>query len=145
MFEWWDVSDIHIVVMKWSKTILLLHFLVWLHCHLGDILGATELQGPTSFYYNDLKTATNNFNETSKLGEGGFGDVYKVWWSLSIESSSDINQRTTCKFTELTFLKRPQLVSLGLRKHLLSYYLANKRSLHVHSQNLKIRTLIGKK
>jgi len=43
----------------------------------GDILGATELQGPTSFYYHDLKTATNNFNETSKLGEGGFGDVYK--------------------------------------------------------------------
>ncbi|TKV93292.2 hypothetical protein SEVIR_9G216700v4 [Setaria viridis] len=43
----------------------------------GDILGATELQGPTSFYYHDLKTATNNFNEKSKLGEGGFGDVYK--------------------------------------------------------------------
>ena len=47
----------------------------------GDILGATELQGPTSFYYRDLKAATNNFNEKSKLGEGGFGDVYKVCWS----------------------------------------------------------------
>ncbi|PWZ20746.1 putative LRR receptor-like serine/threonine-protein kinase [Zea mays] len=44
---------------------------------LGDILGATELQGPTSFHYNDLKAATNNFSEESKLGEGGFGDVYK--------------------------------------------------------------------
>lgn len=43
----------------------------------GDILGATELQGPTSFHYNDLKAATNNFSEESKLGEGGFGDVYK--------------------------------------------------------------------
>jgi len=43
----------------------------------GDILGATELQGPTSFYYRDLKAATNNFNEKSKLGQGGFGDVYK--------------------------------------------------------------------
>nr|CAB3494389.1 unnamed protein product [Digitaria exilis] len=43
----------------------------------GDILGATELQGPTSFYYHDLKAATNNFNEKNKLGEGGFGDVYK--------------------------------------------------------------------
>jgi len=61
----------------------------------------------------------------------------------SIESSSDINQRKTCNFTEQTFLKRPQLVSLGLRKHLLSYYLANKRSLHVHSQDLEIPTLIG--
>ncbi|BAF28235.1 Os11g0470200 [Oryza sativa Japonica Group] len=44
----------------------------------GDILGATELQGPTSFYYKDLKVATNNFSEQSKLGEGGFGDVFKA-------------------------------------------------------------------
>uniref|UniRef100_J3N3H9 Protein kinase domain-containing protein n=1 Tax=Oryza brachyantha TaxID=4533 RepID=J3N3H9_ORYBR len=43
----------------------------------GDILGATELQGPTSVYYQDLKAATNNFSEKSKLGEGGFGDVFK--------------------------------------------------------------------
>ncbi|KAM3402254.1 hypothetical protein ACQJBY_006278 [Aegilops geniculata] len=43
----------------------------------GDILGATELQGPTSFYYHDLKVATNNFSEKNKLGEGGFGDVFK--------------------------------------------------------------------
>lgn len=43
----------------------------------GDILGATELQGPTSFYYHDLKAATNNFSKESKLGEGGFGDVFK--------------------------------------------------------------------
>ncbi|KAJ1295128.1 hypothetical protein BS78_01G199800 [Paspalum vaginatum] len=43
----------------------------------GDILGATELQGPTSFFYHDLKVATNNFNDKSKLGEGGFGDVFK--------------------------------------------------------------------
>ncbi|KAL6643221.1 hypothetical protein ACP70R_021402 [Stipagrostis hirtigluma subsp. patula] len=43
----------------------------------GDILGATELQGPTAFYYRDLKSATDNFSEKTKLGEGGFGDVYK--------------------------------------------------------------------
>ncbi|XP_072958460.1 cysteine-rich receptor-like protein kinase 44 isoform X2 [Typha angustifolia] len=43
----------------------------------GDILGATELQGPLTFNYKDLKTATNNFSEQNKLGEGGFGDVYK--------------------------------------------------------------------
>ncbi|GJN20891.1 hypothetical protein PR202_gb08324 [Eleusine coracana subsp. coracana] len=43
----------------------------------GDLLGATELRGPTSFYYHDLKVATNSFSEKGKLGEGGFGDVYK--------------------------------------------------------------------
>ncbi|CAI0392726.1 unnamed protein product [Linum tenue] len=43
----------------------------------GDILGATELQGPVSYGYKDLKLATKNFNEEHKLGEGGFGEVFK--------------------------------------------------------------------
>lgn len=43
----------------------------------GDLLGATELRGPLNFHYKDLKAATNNFSEKNKLGEGGFGDVYK--------------------------------------------------------------------
>ncbi|XP_020585399.1 cysteine-rich receptor-like protein kinase 2 isoform X2 [Phalaenopsis equestris] len=42
-----------------------------------DILGATELRGPMNFHYRDLKSATNNFSEENKLGEGGFGQVYK--------------------------------------------------------------------
>ncbi|KAK9950661.1 hypothetical protein M0R45_006138 [Rubus argutus] len=44
----------------------------------GDILGATELQGPVNYQYKDLKSATANFSEENKLGEGGFGDVYKA-------------------------------------------------------------------
>lgn len=43
----------------------------------GTIVGATELQGPVTFNYKDLKSATKNFSEEYKLGEGGFGDVYK--------------------------------------------------------------------
>ncbi|RVW92447.1 Cysteine-rich receptor-like protein kinase 3 [Vitis vinifera] len=43
----------------------------------GDLLGVTELQGPVNYSYNDLKTATRMFSEENKLGEGGFGDVYK--------------------------------------------------------------------
>ncbi|XP_059451268.1 cysteine-rich receptor-like protein kinase 2 [Corylus avellana] len=43
----------------------------------GDILGATELRGPVNYKYKDLKSATKNFSEENKLGEGGFGDVYK--------------------------------------------------------------------
>ncbi|OVA19208.1 Protein kinase domain [Macleaya cordata] len=43
----------------------------------GDLLGETELRGPVSFGYNDLKFATRSFSEENKLGEGGFGDVYK--------------------------------------------------------------------
>ncbi|ONK71116.1 uncharacterized protein A4U43_C04F4880 [Asparagus officinalis] len=43
----------------------------------GNILGATELRGPMNFRYKDLKSATKNFSDETKLGEGGFGDVYK--------------------------------------------------------------------
>ncbi|XP_062095470.1 cold-responsive protein kinase 1-like [Humulus lupulus] len=43
----------------------------------GNILGGTELQGPVNYKYKDLKNATKNFSEENKLGEGGFGDVYK--------------------------------------------------------------------
>jgi len=34
--------------------------------------------GPFTFSYAELRTATNDFNSTNKLGEGGFGLVYKV-------------------------------------------------------------------
>ncbi|XP_047172518.1 cold-responsive protein kinase 1-like [Vigna umbellata] len=43
----------------------------------GDILGATELKGPVTYKYNDLKAATKKFSAENKLGEGGFGAVYK--------------------------------------------------------------------
>nr|GMC56886.1 cysteine-rich receptor-like protein kinase 2 [Ipomoea batatas] len=43
----------------------------------GNILGATELRGPENYRYKDLKAATKGFSEENKLGQGGFGDVYK--------------------------------------------------------------------
>ncbi|KAL7612871.1 hypothetical protein Lser_V15G06979 [Lactuca serriola] len=43
----------------------------------SNLHGATELQGPMAYSYNDLKRATKDFKEDNKLGEGGFGDVYK--------------------------------------------------------------------
>ncbi len=33
---------------------------------------------PTLYSYSNLKTATKDFHQSNKLGEGGFGIVYKV-------------------------------------------------------------------
>ena len=33
---------------------------------------------PFTFSYAELKTATNDFDSANKLGEGGFGPVFKV-------------------------------------------------------------------
>ncbi|GLJ51878.1 hypothetical protein SUGI_1102020 [Cryptomeria japonica] len=43
----------------------------------GEIEGATELRGPENFDFKALKKATNNFDQANKLGEGGFGEVFK--------------------------------------------------------------------
>ncbi|RDX71202.1 L-type lectin-domain containing receptor kinase IX.1, partial [Mucuna pruriens] len=39
--------------------------------------------GPKKINYYDLETATNNFEETQKLGQGGFGGVYKGYFKDS--------------------------------------------------------------
>ncbi|XP_028792809.1 cysteine-rich receptor-like protein kinase 42 isoform X1 [Neltuma alba] len=44
---------------------------------IGDIIEATNLNGLVTYNYNELEYATNNFREQNKLGEGGFGAVYK--------------------------------------------------------------------
>eukprot|EP01018_Ginkgo_biloba_P011265 Gb_28650 [translate_table: standard] len=43
----------------------------------ADASGATELRGPVNFNYKILRNATRNFDASNKLGEGGFGQVYK--------------------------------------------------------------------
>ncbi|KAI9100158.1 hypothetical protein K1719_024376 [Acacia pycnantha] len=43
----------------------------------GDISGVSKLKGPINFSYREVKFATKNFSAENKLGEGGFGAVYK--------------------------------------------------------------------
>lgn len=35
------------------------------------------------YSYNELRDATNNFNSSNKIGQGGFGSVYKVSFTFS--------------------------------------------------------------
>lgn len=41
---------------------------------MDEISGAESLQ----FDFNTVRVATNNFSDANKLGQGGFGAVYKV-------------------------------------------------------------------
>ncbi|KAL9329210.1 hypothetical protein ACSQ67_004213 [Phaseolus vulgaris] len=43
--------------------------------NMGDVF--PKGTGPKSFSYNELASATNKFSESEKLGQGGFGGVYK--------------------------------------------------------------------
>ncbi|XP_063946169.1 cold-responsive protein kinase 1 isoform X1 [Daucus carota subsp. sativus] len=67
-----------------SLLFLIIALLLWYQlsrkrkpANTGDIREVNKLQGPTIYRYKDLKSATKNFSEECKVGEGGFGDVYK--------------------------------------------------------------------
>ena len=49
---------------------------------LADLVGIDTM--PNTFSYHELKNATSDFNRDNKLGEGGFGPVYKVNILLSL-------------------------------------------------------------
>jgi len=42
---------------------------------------------PNLYSYKEVKLATNNFDKDNKLGEGGFGIVYKVQYMLNANVS----------------------------------------------------------
>lgn len=50
--------------------------ITWVHVKYVDFLGIDAR--PYTFSYNELRTATDDFSPSNKLGEGGFGPVYKV-------------------------------------------------------------------
>jgi len=63
---------------------------------------------PTIFPYSVLKVATKNFDPNCKLGEGGFGSVFKVPSTVNVNS---INWRNSITFD--TFQgARPEMKSI---------------------------------
>lgn len=56
-----------------------------------------ESERPVIFSFEEIEDATNNFNETRKIGEGGYGSVYfgilgeRVRWIFSLVSSIPSN------------------------------------------------------
>ncbi|KAM5577311.1 putative LRR receptor-like serine/threonine-protein kinase [Rosa sericea] len=95
--------------------------------------------GPLTFSYPELKTATNDFDEAHKLGEGGFGPVYRGTLSdgrviavkqLSAASHQGKNQFVT-EIATISAVQHNNLVKLygfcteGVKRLLVYEYLEN--------------------
>lgn len=59
-----------------------------------------RIQDLTLFDFGKLATATNNFHSENKLGQGGFGPVYKV---ILIYQSSFFSSHKHLKFLLFNF------------------------------------------
>ena len=51
---------------------------------IRDNLNQVEVQEVPLFNFEMLAGATNNFHESNKLGQGGFGPVYRVMVALEV-------------------------------------------------------------
>ncbi|XVE51728.1 hypothetical protein DITRI_Ditri02bG0064300 [Diplodiscus trichospermus] len=95
---------------------------------------------PNTFSYSELKAATENFSPSKKLGEGGFGSVYKGTLAdgrvvavkqLSVASHQGKNQFVT-EIATISAVQHRNLVKLfgccieGNRRLLVYEYLENK-------------------
>jgi hypothetical protein len=47
---------------------------------VDEVISSESLQ----FDFATIRVATNNFSDANKLGQGGFGAVYKVIWKHHI-------------------------------------------------------------
>jgi len=74
---------------------------------------------PREFAYSDLRKATNNFDEKNKLGQGGYGVVYRgllpaenAEVAIKQFSRGEIKSRDDC-LAELTIINRLRHRNLG--------------------------------
>ena len=92
VFKWWNLIILRQTGEKDSSNDLrLFDFSAEIHAindasNTKDCLkkrGKKDVELPL-FSYESVSATTNNFSDANKLGEGGFGPVYKVWSILLI-------------------------------------------------------------
>ncbi|KAL4627310.1 hypothetical protein ACB092_05G157500 [Castanea dentata] len=117
------------IVVGAVVAVLLLIFMIlgilwWKGCLGGRKSRENELKGldlQTGFFtYKQIKAATNNFNAANKLGEGGFGSVYKGILSdgivIAVKQLSSKSRQGSREFVNeigmISGLQHPNLVRL---------------------------------
>ncbi|KAL5716584.1 hypothetical protein ACHQM5_018253 [Ranunculus cassubicifolius] len=113
-----------IVVSVLSLIVIILSFLWWKGCFSRkkeidqDLRGLDQLT--TSFTLQQIVAATNNFNHENKIGEGGFGPVYKGRLSdgtiIAVKQLSSKSHQGNREFINeiglISSLQHPNLVKL---------------------------------
>ncbi|KAG7963667.1 hypothetical protein I3843_09G129900 [Carya illinoinensis] len=104
--------------------LMILGILWWKGCIGGKKSRETELRGldlQTGFFtYRQIKAATNNFDVANKIGEGGFGSVYKGvlldYTIIAVKKLSSRSNQGNREFVNeigmISALKHPNLVRL---------------------------------
>ncbi|XP_075503140.1 putative leucine-rich repeat receptor-like serine/threonine-protein kinase At3g14840 [Primulina tabacum] len=112
------------IVFGVLSTVLLVMFILWWKlCRKGDTLENefknVDLQ-TTSFTLKQIKAATKNFDPTNKIGEGGFGPVYKGTMAdgtmIAVKQLSSKSKQGNREFVNeigmISALQNPHLVRL---------------------------------
>lgn len=63
-------------------------YLFSLCCCFVDALDELNTGESIQYDFSDIRVATNNFSDANKVGEGGYGAVYKVEMNICIGNST---------------------------------------------------------
>ncbi|CAM8993757.1 unnamed protein product [Rhodiola kirilowii] len=147
------------IVMSVLVVLLLLVSLVWWKFCLQQVRMADELRGldllTGSFTLRQLKAATNNFHPANKIGEGGFGPVFKGHLAdgtlIAVKQLSSKSNQGNREFVNeigmISALQHPHLVKLygccveGNQLLLIYEYMANNslaRALFANFEDSKL-------
>ncbi|CAN6568586.1 unnamed protein product [Malus baccata var. baccata] len=119
--------------------------------------GVQFLQNVRNFKYKELKVATNDFHPSNKIGEGGFGSVFKGKLSdgvavavkvLSAESKQG-DREFMSELASLSSIRHQNLVKMrggcveGRRRILVYDYMEHNSLAHILLGEEKIRSKLG--
>ncbi|WRX29237.1 S-locus glycoprotein domain - like 10, partial [Theobroma cacao] len=151
----WKSKRTMLVVAASTISVLLASFLAWYTIwknrrkKRGSATGREDLELPL-FDFATIASATNNFSNSNKIGEGGFGLVYKVIEMMSSSLHNPLKGRVTSVLTHnnlqdqikkvmLTWPKRFEII-MGIARGLL--YLHHDSRLRIIHRDLKSSNIL---